>query len=590
MTGMNILKIAFLLYVFTIGSACAGERDSDQPPADAVYVNGRIWTGNPAQPWASSMAVSDGRIVSVGPESDIQKWRGEATEYQDLNDHFVSPGFQDSHIHMMYIASPQVDLAGADTLAAMQQRIREFAEANPDSPWITGFGWGYGAFPDRRPLASHLDAVVSDRPVFVRARDGHMALANTVAMQLAGIDTSTADPENGRIVRAENGEATGELQESAMTLLDDLVPPPTEAQRYRALLNTMDQAAAAGITAIHEAGVSQQDIQLFERAESEGKLLRRVELAFRMVTPADRQIVPVQEAKDHIRESIETRDRLTGPFVRARSIKGMLDGTVDAATAAMFDNFVGTDTAGIPFWDLETLQSTVAMYDEAGFQVILHAIGDRAISDALDAFAYARTANRDSDRRHRVEHAEIPRVDDLARFRELNVIASTQAMFAYPDDTVLQNFSVLLGHDRAQHADSFAMWDNAGVRQVFGSDYPVMTLSVLKGIEAAATRMTESGKPPGGWYPEGRIPVDAALRHYTSDSAWGTHDDAERGSLEIGKFADFVVLSENILDIDPTTISEVQVLQTVMHGRTTYVAKSERLRRLSSRGNTSFGK
>jgi predicted amidohydrolase YtcJ len=409
-----------------------------------------------------------------------------------------------------------------------------------------------------------------------------MALANTLAMQLSGIDTSTTDPENGRIVRTKNGEATGELQESAMGLLDSLVPPPTEEQRYQALLNTMKLAAAAGITTIHEAGVSQQDVQLFERAESEGKLLQRVELAFRMVTPSDRQIVPVLEAKDHIRESITIRERLDGPFVRARSVKGMLDGTVDATTAAMFDNFVGTDTAGIPFWDLETLQSTVAMYDDAGFQLILHAIGDRAISDALDAFAYTRSANTHSDRRHRVEHAEIPRVDDLARFRELNVIASTQAMFAYPDDTVLQNFSVLLGDDRAKHADSFAMWDDAGVRQVFGSDYPVMTLSVLKGIEAAATRMTESGKPPGGWHPDGRISVDAALRHYTSDAAWGTHDEKERGSLEVGKFADFVVLSENILDIDPTTISEVRVLQTVMHGTTTFAASSERPSRVAA--------
>ena len=359
-----------------------------------------------------------------------------------------------------------------------------------------------------------------------------------------------------------------------MKLVDQLIPPPTEDERYRALLNTMRKAAAAGITAIHEAGVAEQGIKLFERAEAEEKLLQRVELALRMVKAGDRGVVPVEAAKAHIADALAMRAHLNGPLVRVRSIKGMLDGTIDATTAAMFDNFVGTDTAGIPFWDVDTLKGTVAMYDKAGFQVILHAIGDRAISDALDSLEYARKVNGTKDRRHRIEHAEIPRVADLARFRDMNVIASTQAMFAYPDDTVLQNFAVLLGHDRAQHADNFALWDEAGVRQVFGSDYPVMTLSVLKGIEAAVTRMTESGHPPGGWYPDGRISVEAALRHYTSDSAWGIHDEEDRGSLAVGKFADFVVLSENILEIDPTKISEVQVLKTVMNGQTTYGAIS----------------
>lgn len=569
-------KVVVVICTMFVLAGCDKEQTAVQSAADAVFDNGRIWTGDPVRPWAGSLAIRDGRIVAIGASGELEAWRGKDTEFQDLVGRLVTPGFQDSHMHIMYKASAQVDLAGAETLQELQQRIFNFANANPDMPWVLGFGWGYGAFPGQRPLAAYLDSVVPDRPVFVSSRDGHMALANTMAIQLASIDAVTADPENGRIVRTTDGEATGELQEAAKNLVSDLIPPPTEDERYQALLANMQEAAANGLTAFHEAGVAPENIALFERAEAEGQILQRVELALPMVTSEDRDVAPVNAAESHISTAISLRDRLNGPFVHSRSIKGMLDGTIDAATASMYENYVGTDTTGIPFWKLDNLKKIVAMYDKAGFQVILHAIGDRAISEALDSFEHASTVNGVRDNRHRVEHAEMPRVADLARFREMNVIASTQPMFAYPDSTVLKNFEVLLGHDRARHADNFALWDEAGVRQVFGSDHPVMTLSVLHGIEAAVTRMTESGNPPGGWYPEGRISVGAALRHYTVDAAWGTLDDQDRGSLEVGKYADFVVLSDNILEIDPTMISETKVLKTVMHGRVTFDAKTSR--------------
>jgi len=528
----------FMLLMFVALSGCRAAPEAQIDNADAIYANGHIWTGNPDNPWASALAVKGDKIVAIAAKESseaLSDWQGDSTAFIDLGGKFVVPGFQDSHIHLMYNAAAQVDLAGAETLEEIQQRIGRFAAAHPDVPWIQGFGWGYGAFPQQRPLAAHLDAVIADRPVFMVSRDGHMALANSLAIEMAGVDSNTADPENGRIVRGQDGEVTGEFQEKAAALIRKLIPPPS--------------------------------------ALSEGKLLQRVELALRMVTPETRAEVPFDAAKAHIAEAKALTARLTGPYLRVRSVKGMLDGTIDATTAAMFDNYVGTDTPGLPFWDVDTLKQTAALYDAAGFQLILHAIGDRAISDALDVFDYAQAVNGERDSRHRVEHAEMPRLEDLARFRELGVITSTQPMFAYPDTTVLENFAPLLGHERAQHADNFALWDDAGVRQVFGSDNPVMTLSALKGIEAAVTRMTEAGDPPGGWYPEGRISAEAALRHYTSDSAWGTDDEAERGTLEVGKFADFVVLSQNILQIDPTQISETRVLKTVMGGRTTFTAK-----------------
>jgi len=553
-------------------TACTAEPRLSLLTADAIYANGEIWTGHPDNPWAKALAVKDGRILAIGPVDEVSKRSGPRTDYHDLNGKFVSPGFQDSHLHIMYLSTARVDLAGAETLQDIQNRIADFAAANPDLPWIEGFGWGYAAFPQQRPQAANLDAVINERPVFVTSRDGHMALANSLAIEMAGIDAATLDPENGRIVRSSNGEPTGEFQENAMTIIREIIPEPSLDQRYEAFLANMRKAAASGITAFHEAGVDPINIPLFERAQSNGELLQRVEMALRMVSADERTTLPKDKIIDHITEAKALRERLDGPYLRVRSIKAILDGTIDATTAAMFDHYVGTDTAGLPFWEVDTLKQAAAMYDEAGFQLILHAIGDRAIAEALEVFDFAQQENGARDSRHRVEHAELPRLIDLKRFRDLGVTASTQPMFAYPDATVLENFSPLLGHDRAQHVDNFALWDDAGVRQVFGSDHPVMMLSVLQGIETAVTRMTDDGNPPGGWYPDGRISVEAALRHYTSDAAWGVHDDKLRGTLEVGRLADFVVLSHNILEIDPKQLSDTQVLRTVMGGRTTYIA------------------
>jgi hypothetical protein len=239
-------------------------------------------------------------------------------------------------------------------------------------------------------------------------------------------------------------------------------------------------------------------------------------------------------------------------------------------TASMDDPFIGTNITGIPFWETDELNRTVALYDKLGFQVLLHAIGDKAIAQALDAFAFARQANGTSDRRHRIEHAEVPRLEDLKRFHDLGVIASTQPIFANPDDTVLKNFDPLLGPKRAPHADSFKIFDDAGIVQAFGSDWDNFTFSPMEGIAVAVTRQTAEGKPIGGWYPKGRISVEAALRHYTRDGAFATFDDEVRGTLTKGKLADFVVLSQDLTKIDPTAIRQTKVLLTVMGGKDTW--------------------
>lgn len=546
---------------------------SAQPAPDRVFVNARVWTGDAARPDAQALAVSGDRILAVGTTLEIRALAGPGTAVIDLAGRRVVPGFQDSHLHFPGPPVDSVRLDGLATLDALQERLRQFAKTHPDLPWITGGGWGYSAFPNQTVHKRYLDAVVSDRPVYLRERDGHMGLANSKALELAGIGRDTKDPPNGHVMRDAQGDPTGELKEAAQRLVDAHVPPRTRQQVYEALLQHMDEAAAAGLTSVQNASWSPADQPVYERALAAGALKLRFRLA-PMLLPKEggaprEHILGRPLAVDDLREYKELRDTFRGPLLEFGSVKGVLDGTVDARTAAMFEPYVGGGT-GIPFWEPGELNETVALYDQEGFQVLLHAIGDKAIHMALDAFEYAAKRNGTSGRRHRVEHVEVPLLSDLPRFRALGVIASTQPLFASPDATVLENFAVLLGPERARRADSFRLFDDAGAVQVFGSDWSVFDFAPLKGIYAAVTRMTPEGTPAGGWYPEGRIPVEAALRHYTRDAAYASFDEDLRGTLAPGKLADFVVLSRDILAIPPAEIPQTKVLLTVMGGRETY--------------------
>lgn len=564
--------------VAVVGAALLTNPLSAQEHIDRVFVNGRVWTGESARPQAEAIAIAGDKIVAVGSTVEIRRMVASDTAVVDLAGRRVVPGFQDSHIHFNYSGNTldTVELHDITTVAELQSRLKAFAAAHPDLPWIKGFGWGYSIFPNQVPDRKYIDAAVSDRPVYLSARDGHMGLANSRALAAAGLTAETKDPPNGHIVKAADGQPTGELKESAQRLVTARIPPPSAQVKYNTLIKHMDEAAAAGLTSVHDAKTDMDDIPLFERANAAGALKLRFAFAPPIIpnvggSPPEHHLKrPVTDAD--LAPYIALRDTLRGPLLKLMSVKGSLDGTVDAQTALMFEPYVGTTTKGIAFWESDELNRTVALYDRLGFQVMLHAIGDRSINDALNAFAYARKTNGTSGRRHRVEHAEVPKLEDLARFRALGVIASTQPMFANPDETVLKNFDPLLGPARAPHADSFKIFDDAGVVQAFGSDWPVFPFSPIAGIHAAVNRMTPEGTPPGGWHPKGRITVEAALRHYTRDGAYAVFDEAIRGTLAKGKLADFVVLSQDILTIPPTDIIKTKVLLTVMGGRDTYRA------------------
>jgi predicted amidohydrolase YtcJ len=542
----------------------AGAGRPKGPPADRVFLNGRIWTGEPGKPWAEGLAVRGTRLIAVGRSDDVKDLAGKGTDVVDLRGRFVAPGFIDAHLHLLGggFSLEELRLDEAATLEQLTRAVSEWAKAHPEQHWVTGEGWQYEAFPGGPPTRHQLDAIVSDRPAWLVSYDGHTGWANSLALRLAGVSRTTSDPPGGTIGRDESGEPTGILKETAMRLVSRLVPKPLPHDKERALKAAIEQAAAWGLTSVHQAGMDEEDLQLLANAVQDVPKLR-VYVALHI----ERNPTPAVLAHQD-----ELRRLYADGLVRVGAIKGYVDGVVESGTAAMFDPYP-TGGRGIPRWTQEELDRAVAAYDAAGWQVMLHAIGDRAIDMALTAFERAARANGTSGRRHRVEHIEVPRLSDLPRFRAGSIIASTQALFAYPgprpEETV---YIKALGPERARRAMPFKSIDDAGAVQAFGSDWPVFSAEVVRGIGCAVTRTTAEGLPAGGWEPEQRLSPEAALAHFTRDAAFAEHAEKEKGTLVAGKLADFVVLSQDILRSPPERIRDTKVLLTVLGGQDTWRA------------------
>ncbi|HQZ17337.1 MAG TPA: amidohydrolase [Vicinamibacteria bacterium] len=536
------------------------------PPPEAILHNARVFTADPGRPWAEAFAVADGRIVAVGASRDLLALAGPRTRVVDLGGAFVSPGFGDSHLHFMSgsLTLNAVTLDGLTDLKEIQARIAAFARANPGASWVTGRGWNYGAFPGNLPHRLWLDEVVPDRPAFMQGYDGHTGWANTKALELAGITRDTKDPANGVIVRDARGEATGALKEAAQGLVRRLAPKPTDEDKYAALKAGLDLAASYGLTFAHNAGFDLADLPIYERVMKEGGLKVRFynALPFR----ADPDAATIARYK-------ELRAKHAGPLFRFGAIKALDDGVVESKTAWMLEPYAGGGGTGIPNYSIEELNRGVAAFDREGFQIFIHAIGDRAIRATLDAYENAARVNGTSGRRHRVEHVEAPQSAEIARFKPLGVIASTQALFANPDENTLGAYAGALGPERASRAMAFKAIDEAGAVQAFGSDWPVFSMEVLRGIYCAVTRETPEGTPAGGWQPQSRISAEAALRHFTADGAWAGFNENDFGKIAPGLFADFVVLSRDITRGAPKDILTTRVLLTVVGGRETYRAR-----------------
>lgn len=531
------------------------------PAPDRILHGARIWDGDAAIA-ATAIAIHGDSILALGDDASILALADAGTRVEDLQGRRLLPGFHDAHWHLP--TRRNADLVGARDPAEIVARLRAFAATLPADAWITGRGWTPDMFPGNTAHRRHLDAAFPDRAVLLTDRDGHQTLANQRALDLAGVGLETAEPAGGAIIRDPGGKPTGLLQETASALVRRELPDPGADEIYAALRHEMHRAAAFGLTALQVAnGLNAVERAAFERALAEDSLLVR----FRVAVPFEADV-----SDSLLRRHVALRDAWSGPLLRAGIAKGMLDGTVDAATAAMLAPYAIGEGSGLPRWEAAALADAVARYDSAGLQVELHAIGDRAIRMALDAFETVARRNGARDSRHRIEHLEVPDPADLPRFKTLGVIASTQAIFATPDATTMTNYVPMLGPERAARAMPFKALDDAGARQAFGSDYPVFPMDPLLGVYVAVTRQLPDGTPPGGWQPQHRIDVEQALRHYTAGSAYAAFRERELGRIGVGSRADLVVLSEEILGAPPAALLRAKPVLTIMGGRDTHRA------------------
>ena len=564
--------IAGVVLLFALQSSKA-DQPAKAPVADSVIVNARLYTGNVHQPWAESLAIRDGKILAVGPQKEIAPYRGSSTKTIDAGGRLVLPGFIDCHNHFLdgSLSLLQVDLVGASTVAEIQQRVKAYAAAHTDLPWVLGRGWAYTVFaPSGLPDKKYLDQIVPDRPVYLEGFDGHTWWANSKALQVAGITRATPDPPGGTIVRdPETGEPTGAIKEDeADDLIRKAIPSPSHEQIVKALLLGMQEANRVGLVrVISPDGVSMRGgdfhiLDVYDELRREGKLTLRFDVALRIQPPA---LTPAQ-----LREIEDARQRYHDEWLAAGKAKFFVDGVIETRTAAMLAPYANDSQAGHLLWDPGKYKDAVAELDRHGIQIFSHAIGDRAIRLALDAYEEAAQANQTTDARHRIEHIEDPAPADVRRFGQLGVIASFQPLHAYPDDDVLKVWSGNLGPERARGGWPWHSVEAGGGVLAFGSDWPIVTMNPWVGIQNALTRQTTEGNPPGGWIPSERISLRDSIRGYTLGAAIAGHREKTEGSLEPGKMADLIVLSQDLFKIDPHETGKTEVLLTMVGGKVVY--------------------
>jgi predicted amidohydrolase YtcJ len=542
--------------------------------AEVIVTHARLYTVNAKQPWAEAIAIAGDKIVAVGRAQEIDAWRGPATKIVDAQGKLVLPGFTDCHIHFIEgsLAAQRLQLDDAEDLPEILRRVKAYGAAHPELPWVIGRGWNYASVgPTHLPDKKDLDAIFPDRPVYLEAFDGHSWWANSKALALAGITRETANPAGGEIVRdPKTGEPTGAIKEDAAdALMENAIPLPGREQRLTALRAGLKEANRLGLVRVHSAaGITVADsdlknVDLYEELRRRGELTVRFYMAYRLDPPrvTEQQVAEVEQA----------RQRYHDEWIAAGAVKFFLDGVIESHTAAMLEPYSDDPKiSGTPFWGAAAYQQAVTEFDKRGIQIFSHAVGDRAIRQALDAYETAAQVNGTKDARHRIEHIETVAAADIPRFGKLGVIASMQPLHADPNDDTLLAWAKNIGPDRVSRGWPWHSILASGGVLGFGSDWPVVTQNPWIGLQTAVTRQTTGGLPKEGFVPAERISIEQAVRAYTLDAALAGHREKTEGSLEPGKLADLIVVDQNIFETAAANLSKTKVLLTMVGGRVVY--------------------
>lgn len=588
MTGAKLFlrKPVYILIVGMFMSLPTGgeEIPSSQPRrgitqgADLVLLHGKIWTGEPvrakssAAKFAEALAIANGRILAVGSNAEIQAYAGRNSKIVNLKGRLAVPGLIDSHAHFIDggFQLLSIDLKDARSEEEFVHRIGEKARTLAPGRWLLGGDWDEQAWASAKlPSRGMIDAVTENHPAFLSRYDGHAALANFLAMKLAGVTRATPDPVGGIIVRdATMGEPTGIFKDAAQDLIAKVIPPPSEAEMTEALRVALAEAARVGLTSVHSITVDADswngsftgEIQLLRRAELEGWLTCRMY-----------EIIPI--ARWEKLGDAGLAHNMGDDFIKLGGVKAFADGSLGSATAWMYEPFADDPAnRGIPLPLMNPpakMEALASGADQAQIQLCIHAIGDRAIAEILDMYERLGGSNA-AAHRFRIEHAQHMRPQDFARFAKLGIIASMQPYHAIDDGRWAEK---RLGHERARWSYAWRSMLAAGVPLAFGSDWPVAPLSPILGIYAAVTRATLDGKHPDGWFPQQRLTVEEALLAYTQGSAYAAFQEDEKGSIAPGKLGDIVVLSDDLFTIPPARIKDAHVVMTIVGGKIIYELK-----------------
>jgi predicted amidohydrolase YtcJ len=535
-------------------------------PADMVLRGAAVYTVDGARSWAEAVAVSKGRILFVGTNEAVQGWIGPSTKVMELAGKMVLPAFHDSHVHPVSggVEALECDLNGLPNQAAIVEKIKSYAAANPKLPWIRGGGWDLTIFPEGNPSKALLDSIVPDRPAYISASDGHSVWVNSKALALAGVTKATPDPPYGRIERDAAGQPSGTLREDAADLVAKHLPKHTPKENADGLAEGLRIANRFGLTSLVEASASDEDLEAYATLDAQGKLSAKVLASLYVDTDKGLAEVPRLKA---------LRKKYAHGRVRTNAVKIFADGVLETRTASVLEPYIGfPGDRGKPNLTAAAFQTLATALDKEGFQIHVHAIGDRAIRDTFDAFEAARKANGVRDSRHHVAHIELFDPADIPRFRKLGAIANFQPLWANGDAYITEMTEPKLGPERSRWLYPIGSVVASGGEFAFGSDWSVSSMNPLDGMEVAVTRRELNKGAGPAWIPEERIALPDAIAAYTIRGAYLSFSEKDTGSIEVGKAADLIVVDKNLFEIPPSQIHEAKVLLTLLDGKEVYRA------------------